>query len=117
MKFLKQFTIILGIAFLGELLHRVLPLSVPASIYGILILFALLYFEVLDVSSIRETASFLIEIMPAMFIPAAVGLIEVFDLLKTNLFAYLLVTVVSTVLVMAVSGLVSQALIKGGKAK
>ena len=117
MKYLKQFTIILGIAFLGELLHRILPLPVPASIYGILILFALLYFEVLDVSSIRETASLLIEIMPAMFIPAAVGLIEVFDVLKANLFAYLFVTVLSTVLVMGVSGLVTQSLIKRGRGK
>lgn len=117
MKYLKQFAIILGIAFTGEVLHGLLPLPVPASIYGIVVLFALLYFKVLDVSAIRETSSFLIEIMPAMFIPAAVGLIEVFDLLKANLFAYLFVTVVSTVLVMAVSGLVSQALIKGGKTK
>ncbi|MBQ1482897.1 MAG: CidA/LrgA family protein [Erysipelotrichaceae bacterium] len=114
MKYLKQFTLILGICFIGELLHHVLPLPVPASIYGIVILFLLLQFKVLKTSDIKETSSFLIEIMPAMFIPAAVGLIDVYDVLKTNLLSYLAITIISTVIVMGVSGLVTQALIKGG---
>ena len=40
MKFIRQFLIIILISFAGELLHAILPLPVPASIYGLLILLA-----------------------------------------------------------------------------
>ena len=116
MKYLKQMLIIISVSLLGELLHEILPLPVPASIYGIVGMFALLYTGVLKVDQVKETSSFLIEIMPVMFIPAAVGLISSWDVLKTHWLSYVTVTVVSTVLVMAVSGLVTQAVIgKGGK--
>lgn len=115
MKYLKQFLIIVAVSLLGELLHEIIPLSVPASIYGIVGMFLLLYAGVLKVDQIRETAAFLIEIMPVMFIPAAVGLISSWNVLKAHWLSYLTVTLVSTVLVMAVSGLVTQAVSgKGG---
>ena len=115
MKYLKQFGIILGISFIGEALHHFLPLPVPGSIYGIVILFVALVSGVLKVDKIKETSAFLIEIMPAMFIPAAVGLIDVWDLLESKWPVYLLIIVVSTILVMAISGLITQAVI--GKEK
>ena len=115
MKYLKQFGIILGISFIGEALHHFLPLPVPGSIYGIVILFLALVSGVLKVNQIKETSAFLIEIMPAMFIPAAVGLIDVWDLLESKWPVYLLIIVVSTILVMTVSGLITQAVI--GKEK
>ena len=108
MKYLKQFLIILAISFMGEALRYFLPLPVPGSIYGILILFTALLTGVLKTEQIKETSSFLIEIMPAMFIPAAVGLIDVWELLAGKWLYYLLVIVLSTVLVMTVSGLVTQ---------
>ena len=115
MKYLKQFGIILGISFIGEALHHFLPLPVPGSIYGIVILFLALVSGVLKVNQIKETSAFLIEIMPAMFIPAAVGLIDVWDLLESKWPIYLIIIVVSTVLVMVVSGLITQLVI--GKEK
>lgn len=115
MKYLKQFGIIIALSFIGELLHHFIAFPIPASIYGIVLLFILLMSGVLKVDSIKETGNFLIEIMPAMFIPAAVGLIDVFDLVKNNLFSYLIVVVVSTVLVMVVSGWVSQLIIGRSK--
>ena len=116
MKYLKQFAIILGISFLGEVLHHLLPFPIPASIYGIVTLFVLLSTKVLKVSQVKETSAFLIEIMPAMFIPAAVGLINVWDLLREKLVLYLLIIVVSTLSVMTVSAYVCQFMMnKGGK--
>ena len=76
MRYVKQFGIILLISFLGEVLHALLPLPVPASIYGIVLLFLCLQTGLLKVSAIRETSRFLIAIMPMLFLPAAVGLIE-----------------------------------------
>jgi holin-like protein len=115
MKYLKQMLIILSVSLLGELLHEVLPLPVPASIYGIVGMFLLLYTGLVKVDHVKETSAFLIEIMPVMFIPAAVGLISSWNVLKAHWLSYLTVTLVSTVLVMAVSGLVTQAVSgKGG---
>ncbi len=112
MKYLKQFLIILTISFSGEILHQLLPLPVPASIYGILLLFALLKTGILPLASVRETARFLVEIMPVMFIPAAVGIMDSWGIIAPSWLEYLIMTAVSTVIVMAVSGLVTQAVLQ-----
>ena len=75
MKFISQFIIIIAFTFIGELLHFFIPLPIPASIYGIVLLFICLMMKWIKVAEIRETSTFLIAIMPVMFIPAAVGLI------------------------------------------
>lgn len=108
MKYLKQFGIILLISFIGELLHVLLPLPVPASIYGIVILFLCLECKIIKVGDIKETSVFLIEIMPVMFIPAAVGLMDSWKIIRPSLLPYGIITVVTTVAVMAVSGRVVQ---------
>lgn len=76
MKYLKQFLIILIISFIGEILKEILPLPIPASIYGMVILFVCLLTKVIKLEDVRETGKFLIEIMPVMFIPAGVGLMS-----------------------------------------
>ena len=76
MRYLKQFTIILFVSFLGETLHYLIPLPVPASIYGLLLMLAALCTGVIKLASVREAGKFLIDIMPVMFIPAAVGLLD-----------------------------------------
>lgn len=117
MKYIRQFCIILVVSFLGELLNTLIPLPVPASIYGLVLMLLLLCCKVLRVEDVHETSTFLIEIMPLMFIPAAVGLITSVDVLRANLAAYIVITVVSTFLVMAVTGLVTQAVIRRGRGK
>ena len=112
MKILKQLAIILAISLAGEVLSTVLPLPIPASIYGILILFGLLVSRVLRVDDIRETSSFLIAFMSMLFIPAGVGLMTSFPLLAENLLAYIVIMVVSTVAVMVVTGRAAQAVIR-----
>lgn len=112
MKYLKQFGIILGISFAGEILNRVIPFPIPASIYGIIIMFILLATHIVKLESVKDTADFLIAIMPVMFIPAAAGIINSWSIIKPSLLAYLIITVVSTVVVMAVSGLTTQLVIK-----
>ena len=115
MKFLKQFSIILFISFLGEILHTLIPLPVPASVYGLVLMLAALVTGILKLGQVRETAAFLIEIMPVMFIPAGVGLMESWSSLQTVWLPVILITILTTVLVMAVTGKVTQAMI--GKEK
>lgn len=115
MKFLIQFMIIIAFSFLGELLHYILPLPIPASIYGIVLLFVALELKWVKVKDIRETSSFLIAVMPVMFIPAAVGLIDSWKSIGNSWLGYIIVTVLTTFVVMGVSGWITQFVIQRNK--
>ena len=117
MKYVIQFLIIAAFAFIGELLHWFIPLPIPASIYGIVLLFIALELKWVKVSDIREVSSFLIAVMPIMFIPAAAGLMESWGAVKSSVWEYALITIVSTFVVMGVSGAVTQFVICRGKKK
>ncbi len=117
MKYVIQFLIIAAFAFVGELLHWFIPLPIPASIYGIVLLFIALELKWVKVSDIREVSSFLIAVMPIMFIPAAAGLMESWGAVKSSVWEYALITIVSTFVVMGVSGAVTQFVIWRGKKK
>ena len=76
MKYLRQFCIILLVSALGEGLHILLPLPVPASVYGLVLMLGALASGILKLEQVEEAADFLVEIMPVMFVPAGVGLLE-----------------------------------------
>lgn len=116
MKYVRQFLLILAVTFLGEIIKALVPLPIPAGIYGLILLFAALMTGVVKLPQVKETADFLIEIMPLMFIPAAVGLLDTWEVLKPVCGKIIVITVVSTVLVMGISGLITQLIMrKGGK--
>ena len=115
MKYIKQFTIILAVTFLGEVFHKWIPLPIPGSIYGMVLLYILLCTGVIKLSWIKETGKFLIDIMPLMFIPAGVGLMDSWGILQPVWFPFLVITCISTVAVMAAAGRVTQCLIKIAK--
>ena len=112
MEWMKQFGIILLISFVGEILEKWIPLPIPASIYGIILLFLCLKLNIIPHEAVHETVKFLIEIMPLMFIPAAVGLLETWDVIAPAWLEYVAVTVISTWVVMIVSGRVTQFVIR-----
>ena len=112
MKFLKQFLIILVITFMGEGLKYLLPLPIQASIYGMVLLFLALMTRIVKLESVRDAGKFLIEIMPVMFIPAGVGLMVSWGVLKPMLLPVSLITAVSLITVAAATGLVSQTVIR-----
>lgn len=118
MKYINQFLIILLISFLGEILKCLLPLPIPASIYGMIILFWGLMTKVIKLESVKETGKFLIEIMPIMFIPAGVGLMTTWGDLQPILLPVSIITAVTIITVMVATGWVSQIIIrKSGKKK
>ena len=117
MKYLFQFLIIVAISFMGELLHYVIALPIPASIYGIILLFAALQLGWIKVRQIREVSTWLIAIMPALFIPSAVGLLKSWDILSQSLVKYSVITFVSTLVVMGLTGLATQYAIRQSKNK
>ena len=117
MKILKQFSLILLFSFLGEILHVLIPLPIPASVYGLVLLLAALILGICKIEHVKNAAEFLIEIMPVMFIPAAVGILTTWDILKPVWIPVALITVITTVLVMVVTGRVTQAVIEKNKRK
>lgn len=112
MKFLRQFCIILSISFLGEMLHGITPLPVPASVYGLVLMLLALCTGILKEEHVSGAADFLIEIMPVMFIPAAAGLLDSWPALRPIWVPVILITAVTTILVMAVTGQVTQHMIR-----
>ncbi|AYA99864.1 CidA/LrgA family protein [Lachnoanaerobaculum umeaense] len=112
MRFIRQFLIILLVSFLGEVLKAILPLPIPASIYGLVIMLALLVSNVVKLEHVEGASMFLIDIMPLMFIPASAGLIDIWPNLKPVLLPIVIITLVSTILVMVVSGKVTEFVIK-----
>lgn len=112
MKYARQLLIILLISFIGELLRYLIPISIPASIYGMLLLFLALEFKIMKLSDVKDISSFLIELMPIMFVPAGVGLLNSWSVLQPVWIQIVIITIVSTVIVMGVSGLVTQLVIR-----
>lgn len=112
MKYLKQFIIILTITLIGEVFKYLLPLPIPASIYGMILLFICLMSGLIKLADVKETGIFLIEIMPVMFIPAGVGLMTAWGVLKPILFPVCLITVAALVTVMVATGRLSQRILR-----
>ena len=115
MKYIKQFAIIALLTFLGEVLNLLLPLPVPASIYGMILLFLCLQTGILKLSQIEETADLLLGVMPIFFISPTVSLMSSIGIIKDSLLGVFLTCIISTAVVMAVTGLVSQAVIRHDK--
>ena len=108
MKYVFQFARILVFCLLGELLHWLLPLPVPASIYGLLLLLLALKTGVVKLEQIKQTAGFLTGIFPLLFVPGAVGIMELWDVLEEIWLPVLIALIPVTILVFAVSGWVTQ---------
>ncbi|MDO5541238.1 MAG: CidA/LrgA family protein [Eubacteriales bacterium] len=117
MKILRQFSVILFISFLGEGLRMIIPLPVPASVYGLILMLFSLCTGILKLEQVKDAADFLIEIMPVMFIPAAAGLLDSWPALQPIWGPVLLITVLTTIIVMAVTGLVTQHIIRKEQTK
>lgn len=112
MKYLQQLLIILTFCFAGELLHDLIPLPIPANIYGIILLFLALESKLVRPENIQQTSDFLIGIMPLMFLPSAVGLMNIWDSMKGSVVQYIIIMLVSTFVVMAVSGWATQGVMR-----
>ena len=117
MKYIKQFGIILSVTLLGELLNAVIPLPVPASIYGLVLMLPGLMTKLIPLHAVKETGKFLLDIMPLLFVPAAVGLIDTWGVLRPVIVPVTVTVLVSTVAVMAASGRATQAVIRFSKQK
>lgn len=116
MKYLSQFLIILGFTLTGEALQMLIPLPIPASVYGLVLLFAALCLKLVKVEQVKDVGGFLTSILPILFVSPTVGIVEHWGLIKSQLLPIALLLVSTTVLTFGISGSVTQALMrrKGG---
>ena len=108
--YLKQSVLIFGFTLLGEALGRLIPLPIPAAVYGLVLLFAALCLKIVKVEQISKVSDFLLTILPILFVSPAVNLLESWGILAPHILPIVLIVVASTVLVFIVAGLISQAL-------
>ena len=116
LKYLRQFLVILVFSFAGEALRAVIPLPVPAGVYGLALLFLCLCLGVVKLERVKGAADFLLEIMPVLFVPGVVGLMDLWGVLQGVLLPLAIIALLSTLIVMAVTGHIAQWVIrrKGG---
>lgn len=112
MKFIRQFSIILSVSLAAEILEELIPLPVSASIYGLILMLTGLITGWIPLGQVEGAADFLVEILPVLFIPPTVGIMASADALKEILVPLCVISGVSTVLVMAVTGWVSQGILR-----
>jgi len=118
MKYLSQFLIILGFTFLGEALQRFVPLPIPASVWGLTLLFAALCLKILKPEQVKEAGAFLTSILPLLFVAPAVGIVEHWQLISDALLPIALLLAGSTALTFGIAGKVTGLFLKkGGEAR
>ena len=104
MRYVKQIGIIMGITLAGEVLNHMVPLPVPAGVYGLFIMLA----GSVKLESVEGSGNFLMDTMTMMFIPATVGIVECIGEVRAVLVPFLIIIGISTLLVMAVTGCMAQ---------
>ena len=114
MKYLSQFLIILGFTFLGEALQRIVPLPIPASVWGLALLFSALCLKLIQLEQVAEAGAFLRSILPLLFIAPAVGIVDNWGLISGALLPILLLVIGTTVTTFGISGVITRSLIKKG---
>ena len=112
MKYLTQFLRITAFTLVGELLQRLIPLPVPASVYGLVLLFAALCVGVVKLEQVKDAAGFLISILPILFVPTAVGILENWAMIRSDVIPIFLLALLSTVVTFGIAGRITQSLRK-----
>ncbi|MFY9214128.1 MAG: CidA/LrgA family protein [Tissierellaceae bacterium] len=114
MKYIGQIGLLMLVTFLGELFNKVLPWPVPGSIYGFILMLLSLQLKIIRLEMIKDVADFLLDIMPVMFIPAAVGLLVIWEDVSQYMGQILLICITTTLIVMVTTGKVTDLIL--GKA-
>lgn len=112
MKILRESIIILSIYLIGEIISKALYLPIPGNILGMLILLLLLCTKVIKVAQIESISNFFLDHLAFFFIPAGVGLLRSFNLIKDSLLSILIICVITTALVLVVTGKIVELIIK-----
>jgi len=116
MKMMKQLSVILTVSFIAELMEYLIPIPVAASVYGLVLMLVGLLTGIIPLEKVEGAADFLVEIMPILFVPPTVSIITSVEEMKQMLIPLCVISVLSTILIMGVTGSVSQLILRRTKA-
>ncbi|MBC5627281.1 CidA/LrgA family protein [Clostridium sp. NSJ-6] len=108
MKIFREFLIILVLYFIGELLAKTLNIPIPGNIIAMILLFLSLCTGIIKVEKVDTISNFFLDHLAFFFIPAGVGLMNSFDSIKSSAIQIVIICIVTTIIVMAVTGIVVQ---------
>ncbi|MDK2563391.1 CidA/LrgA family protein [Romboutsia sedimentorum] len=111
---LNQLAVILGIWAAGEYISSFIQsvVIIPGGIIGMILLFLLLQFKAIKIDSIKEISDLFLDNMAMFFIPAGVSLINSLDLIADNIFVILISIILSTAIVMYITGIIVEKMIQ-----
>ena len=113
MQYIKQFMLILAFSLVGQAMETLIPLPVPASIYGLVLLLLALLAGIVKLEKVKGAADFLVSVMPVLLIAPAVKVLEYWGIIAPNAGAILVISVFTTGAIFGISGLVTKWLMKG----
>ena len=108
MKYFKQILLIMLFTCLGELLHTWIPAPIPASIYGMVLMFLALSLKIIKVEAVADAGGFLVSILPGVFVVPLVSLMDYWSAIKDAIVPIFFIILSSTLLVFGLSGRVTQ---------
>ena len=112
MKGLVGFLIILLCLLAGNLVSGLLALPIPGSIFGMVFLLALLMTRAVRLETVEPAAGLLVSLLILLLIPGTVDIMANFHKLAWAVPQLVLIVVVSTALVILVTGRTAQSLIR-----
>ena len=110
----RGFAILIVLQLLGTLLVDVSGLPVPGNVVGMVMMFVALRSGLVKVEWVREAAELLLSHLALLFVPAGVGVMVYLDLIAREWLPIVLATVISTFVVIAVTGWTASFLEKRG---
>ncbi len=105
---IRQCAILFGCLALGELIVFLTGFKLPSSIIGMLLLTSLLKLGWIKLEWVKGLSDFLVANLGFFFIPPGVALMLYFDIIKAEFWPIMVATLVSTILVLVVTGWVHQ---------
>ena len=117
MHYLKQICLILGFSFLGVVCRALIPLPIPASIYGMVLLFAALSLKIVKLEQVRDAGSFLTSILPVLFVAPVVNLMDCWEQVRDAMVPLAVIVAATTAITFAAAGLVTKLMMKGDKGR
>lgn len=117
MNLVKQFMTLFLVLFLGDIVAYVLKIPIPGNILGMLLLTIGLMKGFVQLKDVEEAGKILLDHLPIFFIPASVGIMLYFDLIRSQLAGILIPTILSIIIGLYVTGKVVDFFVKknGGK--
>ena len=116
-QYLKQLMVIIAFSLVGQALEKLVPLPVPAAVYGLVLLLLALLSGLVKVEKVKQAADFLISVMPVLFVAPAVKVLEYWGIIAPNAGAIIVIVVFTTGAIFGISGLITKWLMRGRGSK